>query len=142
MKRPWQEEHAAWMKEHMPQARYVIMIRDRESIVRNWRTTGKWAVAPRPEALANLGAYYDRYRHHADDFLGILGKKQCRIVRFEHLIAAPDAVFGELAEWLDVPMWFDCAPIGAGLHWNRKLAEEFPRGDWLLDDVIPNSRNR
>jgi hypothetical protein len=133
LKRPWQEEHAEWLHEHMPRASFVVLVRDRESIKRSWATTGRWALSGRRQAQTDPDACYDKYYQYALRLPETLDRQRCRIIHYEQMIQQPEAVFAELADWLGVERRFDCTPIGQGLHWNRTLADEFPRGDALLD---------
>ncbi|HVX60831.1 MAG TPA: sulfotransferase [Pirellulales bacterium] len=133
LKRPWQEEHAEWLHEHMPRASFIVLLRDRESIKRSWATTGRWALSGRRQAQTDPDACYDKYYQYALRLPETLGRQRCRIIHYEQMIQQPEAVFAELADWLGVERCFDCTPIGQGLHWNRTLADEFPRGDALLD---------
>lgn len=140
LKRPWQEEHVEWLHEHLPRARFIVLVRDREAIQQSWATTGRWALAGRPQALNEPDACYDAYFERALRLADVLGEERCRTVRYERMVEAPNAVFGELADWLGVERRFDVAPIGAGLHWQREWAEEFPHGDALLEPGAANQR--
>lgn len=133
LKRPWQEEHAEWFRDHMPHARYIIVQRDRESQIRSWQTTGRFAMAGRRDALADPNAYYDRFARHAERFPQVVGQDQCRTIQYADLTANPEAVLGELADWLGVTPDFGPSPITSGGKWHKGMAEEFPRGDSLLD---------
>jgi hypothetical protein len=133
LKRPWQEEHGKWLSDHMPRAHFMVLVRDRETIKKSWETTGSWAVGNRPQAKTNPDEYYDYYLEHALALPHLLGENQCRIVRYEELIANPKGIFEDIAEWLKLERLFDCSPIAAGRRWTREYADEFPRGDRLLD---------
>lgn len=137
LKRPWQEEHAEWLHEHLPRARFIVLLRDREAIKRSWATSGRWALSGRQQALTDPDACYDTYLKHAMRLPEVVGSERCRTIRYERMLQEPAAVFEELADWLGVERCFDCAPIGSGLHWRRELADEFPRGDVLLDGPAP-----
>ncbi|HQU46294.1 MAG TPA: sulfotransferase [Pirellulales bacterium] len=137
LKRPWQEEHAEWLHQQLPRARFIVLLRDREAIKRSWATTGRWALDDRPQALTDPDACYDAYLKHAMRLPEVVGGERCRTIRYERMVQQPKAVFEELADWLGVERRFDCTPIGNGLHWRCELAEEFPHGDALLDGPRP-----
>jgi sulfotransferase family protein len=137
LKRPWQEEHAEWLHDHMPRARFIVLIRDRESVTRSWATTGRWTMSGRLQSKADPDAYYDKYYQYAMRLPETLGHERCRMIRYEQMVKEPQTVFAELADWLGVEPRFEATRIGQGLHWNVRLAEAFPRGDWLLDGPSP-----
>lgn len=133
LKRPWQEEHAEWLHQHLPRARFIVLLREREGIKRSWATSGRWALCGRQQALTDPDACYDTYLNHAMRLPEVVGTERCRIIRYEQMLQEPNAVFEDLADWLGVERQFDSTPIGSGLHWRSELADEFPRGDALLD---------
>ena len=136
LKRPWQEKDADWMQQNMPDAHYIIMLRDKEGIMRSWKTTGRWAVVGFNLPDEALDAHYDEYFGYAQAYPQVLGRDRCRIVSYERMVKEPASVFGELADWLEIEDSFDTSPIGEGLHWQPDLAKEFPVGNVLLEQQM------
>jgi len=133
LKRPWQEEQGEWFQQHLPRARFIVLIRNRESVIKSWQSTGRWAIGNRPLAKTNPDDYYEYFLAHALTLPELVGPDRCQLVKYEDLIDRPKFLFQQLAEWLDLPPLFDLSPLTTGGHWRREYANEFPRGDWLLD---------
>lgn len=128
LKRPWQEKHAQWFKEVMPNARYIIMLRERDGIMKSWNGSGNWAIRGHNGYQSNPEAYYEEYRDYALSFPDIFGPESCQIIRYEELLNSPSDVFKRLSGWLEVEDCFNVSLYKKNGHWDRKRSQEFPKG--------------
>jgi hypothetical protein len=123
LKRPWKERHYAWFKTHLPGARHFICIRNREEVIRSWRSTGNWAVRGHAGVRINAVSYYRQFKIYALIMKRIFGEGRCMLIDYGKVVHRKGELFREIADWLNLDFQFALDEIRPGGSWHGQMGQ-------------------
>lgn len=113
LKRPWQEARPEFFKKHMPNARYFLLIRSFDALVKSW-------AKPNSSVMVNLRLaspevkkeYYDKYLEAANTFAAKIESKKVFLISYEEMCRDPSKIFADVATTLGISFTFDTGDVG------------------------------
>ena len=125
MKRPWAERMPDFFKEHTPNARFIFVVRNRESICESWGRTHWVANFLRHGSLEEKKRYYDDHIKHMHTFAKKLGAGRVWQTPYERFASQPLTVMRRITGWLGLDKYkYDVGDIRPGGNWSFMARRE------------------